>query len=96
MHQVIFWHHRLGHVGGQNISAGSIASAVGGSLSHSTRVALFYDFVKRPEHFKRNAALAAEPSENGDGPPPHNLWQDWSNETQAAALDIVTKSMSRL
>jgi hypothetical protein len=69
---VIYFHHRLLHAGGHN-------------LTEETRTAVFYDFVKTPQLFRRNAALAEQPSENGDGPPPLDMWEDWSCETRAAA-----------
>jgi len=46
------------------------AHAGGHNLSGAPRVAMFYDFVKRPALFKLDAEAASEPSENGDGPPP--------------------------
>ena len=58
---------------------------IGHNLTEETRTAVFYDFVKTPQLFRRNAALAEQPSENGDGPPPLDMWEDWSCETRAAA-----------
>jgi hypothetical protein len=71
---VVYFHHRLMHAGGHN-------------LTTTARVAVFYDYVKIPSIFRHRSALAVPPSENGDGPPPRNMWEDWSTETRRIAAE---------
>ena len=77
---VILWHHRLGHAKGQNLSAAGGAPRI--------RHAVFYDYIKRPQLFCADGDKCPEevgPSENGDGPPPSDMWRDWSAATRQAA-----------
>ena len=72
---------RLGHSAGQNLSATAGGNAV-------LRAAVFHDYCLTPQLFRRDAEQAALPSENGDGPPPEDMWRDWSTETRAAAAQL--------
>lgn len=79
---VIFFHHRLGHTGGPNLSA------AGGGEPGRDRLAVFYDFVLVPKLLRLGGeavAIAGQPSENGDGAPPVDMWRDWSVSVRAAA-----------
>ena len=50
---------------------------------------MFHDYCLTPELFRRDAEQAALQSENGDGPPPEDMWRDWSTETRAAAAQLT-------
>ena len=78
---VIYFHHRLLHAGGHN-------------LTDTPRVAVFYDYVKVPAIFRARSNLAEPPSENGDGPPPENMWEDWSDQTQRIAAQTAPRTDS--
>ena len=73
---------RLGHSAGQNLSATAGGNAV-------LRAAVFHDYCLTPQLFRRDAEQAALQSENGDGPPPEDMWRDWSTETRAAAAQLT-------
>lgn len=75
---VIMFHHRLGHAKGIN------RSATGGAAPR-IRHACFVDFLKKPHLFLADGNSAVEASENGDGPPPRDMWAAWSDAVRAAA-----------
>jgi hypothetical protein len=60
---VVFWHHRLAHMAGQN-------------YSQLIRQTILYDYIKLPQFYD-------------DGPPPAEMWRDWSPEMRALPLHIV-------
>ena len=50
---------------------------------------MFHDYILTGQLFRRDAEQAArQPSEDGDGPPPEDMWRDWSTETRAAAAQL--------
>ena len=65
-------------------------SATRGGDAAVLRAAVFHDYILTGQLFRRDAEHAALPSENGDGPPPEDMWRDWSTETRAAAAQLLT------